>query len=569
MVFQFYISQERTKVIEKLRLHKVELLLVCVVFLVAFIPLIDLDSFVLRAHDNLDSYYVYYEILSENKLLYELDPMIPVDQVMNGLPRFCFPSPFNITANLFHWFGDKWGYLINHFLVRLIGFLGMYKLLSELVFKKENSLAVTIIALGFAFLPVFSVFGLSLLGQPILFFCFYKIYKKQGNYRHWLVIGLLPFWSYFVFSGLFIFLFLALIFLILWIRHKSFNFHFFIAIGLFVIVSVLVDYQLFYGMFLSGFESHREAIFEPTLNFFGVVGVALNTSLNGWYHSANFFGLPLLIVGLIGVLFSIRKKTFWSIGMLSMVSIILFSAIYSLQDWFAMKPFFEAFPIFVKFSLKRFHFLLPFLAFIFFASGVYAIIMQWKKIGKVIAIVVSAIVLLYNYQLNRNFNAGGYNTDMFKLTDPGVQGARTFESYFEPQLFNDIQDYIGKEPASYRIVSINISPSILQYNGFYTLDSFQNLYEKSYNEQFTSLNRGELDRFGEDKIGNRCYVRSYEAENDFAEVKELNIRYDVLRSMGAEYLVSRIPIETGDGELQFVSSFKSNISKLTVYLYNI
>ena len=62
----------------------------------------------------------------------------------------------------------------------------------------------------------------------------------------------------------------------------------------------------------------------------------------------------------------------------------------------------------------------------------------------------------------------------------------------------------------YRVASIGIHPAIAQYNGFYTLDTYNNFYPLSYKHEFRKIIEKELEKNKKirnyfDAWGGRCY----------------------------------------------------------------
>src|ERR1051326_9215735 len=83
------------------------------------------NSYVL-IHDNLDDEFDYIAALRQSGTLfnYSSDAMIP--NLMNGIPRIFFRSGLNLTFLFFHFFSPINAYIVNHLVVHLIGFSGMY-----------------------------------------------------------------------------------------------------------------------------------------------------------------------------------------------------------------------------------------------------------------------------------------------------------------------------------------------------------------------------------------------------------------------------------------------------------
>ena len=101
----------------------------------------------------------------------------------------------------------------------------------------------------------------------------------------------------------------------------------------------------------------------------------------------------------------------------------------------------------------------------------------------------------------------------------------SFKQFYATAQFQEIEQYIGKPQSSYRVASIGIHPSIAQYNGFYTLDTYNNFYPLAYKHQFRKIIASELDKNPTlkkyfDTWGGRCYIfvselgKKYEFKKD-------------------------------------------------------
>ena len=75
-----------------------------------------------------------------------------------------------------------------------------------------------------------------------------------------------------------------------------------------------------------------------------------------------------------------------------------------------------------------------------------------------------------------------------------VAGAPSFKQFYATDQFNEIDQYIGAPKSSYRVASIGLHPAIAQYNGFYTLDTYNNFYPLEYKHQFRKIIAAELDK---------------------------------------------------------------------------
>src|SRR5699024_11742196 len=69
-----------------------------------------------------------------------------------------------------------------------------------------------------------------------------------------------------------------------------------------------------------------------------------------------------------------------------------------------------------------------------------------------------------------------------------------FKEFYATELFYDIKNYIGRNQKDYRVVSTAMHPTIAQYNGFYTLDTYNNTIPVEYKHNFRKIIAPELNK---------------------------------------------------------------------------
>jgi hypothetical protein len=161
-------------------------------------------------------------------------------------------------------------------------------------------------------------------------------------------------------------------------------------------------------------------------------------------------------------------------------------------------------------------------------------------------------------------------------------GRPTVKQFYATTQFNEIANYIGKPKSSYRVASIGIHPAIAQYNGFYTLDTYNNFYPLSYKHEFRKIIAKELEKSPElksyfDQWGGRCYLfiaqlgKHYEfKKNSKVRIKELKLNTRVFKSMGGQYILSAVPIlNAAENKLVFKKAFNQKDSAWKIYLYEV
>lgn len=216
------------------------------------------------------------------------------------------------------------------------------------------------------------------------------------------------------------------------------------------------------------------------------------------------------------------------------------------------------------FNFARYHFLRPLVIYASFALALKIIFLQgmtWEKTAKWLA-VLQLVVL------------GLFNDEIVYRDKP------TVKEFYAESLFKEIKEHIALPQEEYRVASIGIHPAVSQYNGFYTLDTYNNFYPLSYKHQFRKIIEKELaknktTRKYFDKWGGRCYIftaqlgKRYMIKKDSKRhLKHLELNTDVFKEMGGRYIFSAIPIDNAEqNQLLLDKVFVAKNSAWKIYLY--
>lgn len=569
----------RQSIISILQRHRpilLNILLPTIVLALYVAPMLWLGTDVnVMVHDHLDGAFVRLKILAESGLMFApLGATIP--NVMNGAPRSSFGSEFNVLLWLVYFFGPFAAYVLNQIIIRVVAFGGMYLLLKTHVLNQEKNEVISVgAALTFACLPFYPSLGLSVAGMALAFYAFLNFREQHADWKDWLILSIIPFYSIFGISTLFLIGAMGGLLIYDWFRLHKLNFRFAGAIGFMLGISVLVDYRLILTMIMPsiGFVSHRIEFSFDALTFFGALKNAKGNFIFGQGHAASLQHaviLPIVAIAAVTILFQrVSIPIFFKI-----FGLILFISLWNGLWPFCWQQIREVIKGAPYFNLGRIHYLHPVLWYVTFALALHAIWLH-LRIGKilVIAALAAQIVFLF-YRSDHVVNK--------RIEEP------TYAEFYSTRLFDDIDRVIDKDKSDYRIVSIGIHPSISQYNGFYTLDGLFFNYPLVYKHQFRQLFAGELEksepwRSYYDGWGSRFYVMVSDLQNYQSTafmlrkrlVRELNTRIKDLafntalfKQMGGRYIFSAV--EIGNSEeigLRLVKMFDRPESFWQIYLY--
>lgn len=519
----------------------------------------------IRVHDNLDSNLAWYKVLADSgQIAGSLDARIP--QIINGLPRNALGTESSLIVWLYVWFPTMIAYGISQTITRLFAFLGMYLVLKDhFIMGKDQSLIRVGTALAFALTPFWPSGMLSTLGMPLALWAFLHIRNGKGTWSHYLALTLLPFYSSIVLGFFFFLSAMGLIWLSDVIRSKGWNWRFFIALAYMTAVYLITDYRLVYSFLFDGEPNSRDEYFHARLSFWHSVRLTFKNYSLGHTHVLTVHKSIILPVT-FAALFLIWKHRKWGKERVFVFLVVLnfvLSAWYAFWFYKGWLPLTERFHFLDTFNFARYHFLRPLILYILFAIGL-KILWNEKILRKIVPLLMAAQIFLLLLT----------NEEIIYHKKPSVR-----EFYAEEQ-FNAIKNHIGKPQNSYRVASIGLHPAIAQFNGFYTLDTYNNFYPLSYKYQFRKIIEGELKknkriRIYFDEWGGRCYFFTDELGKHYMfkktskrRIKNIDLNLEPFKQMGGEYIFSAVPIDnSAENNLKLEKVFTSKESAWKIYLY--
>lgn len=521
----------------------------------------------IRVHDNLDSNLAWYKVLVESgQLTGSIDATIP--QIMNGqLSRNAFGTEFSLIVWLYAWFPTMVAYAISQTITRVVAFLGMYLLLKKHFLVGKGWEVINIgVALTFAFTPFWPSGMLSTLGMPLALWAFLNIRKGETSWNNYVVFTLLPLYSSIVLGFFFFLTAIGILWLMDVVRGRGWNWRFFLSIVYMTVVYLLLEYRLVYSMIFEKEPTSRDEYFHARLSFWHSVRLTFKNYILGHNHVMTVHTLVILPIMLLAFYLIFRDKRWKQ----EKIFVYLFVLNFVLSAWYAFwfyrgwLPMTERFHILDTFNFARYHFLRPLVIYILFALSLKIVWDQgggWRK----------AIPIFLMAQL---FIGVLCNEEIIFQNKPSVK------QFLAEKQFNTIKEYIGLPQEDYRVASIGIHPAIAQYNGFYTLDSYNNFYPLHYKYQFRKIIEKELAknkriRIYFDEWGGRCYLFTDELgkhymfkKNSKKTLKNLELNIDIFKEMGGRYIFSAVPIDNAvRNKLTLENVFESRQSVWKIYLY--
>jgi hypothetical protein len=550
----------------------------------------------LTIHDNLDSDFLYLYLLKITGTAFNFDLSTVIPNMMSGgaftgIPRSAFRTGLNLEVLSFWLMPPYTAQVVNFAAVHGIGFWGMYVLLKRYMLP-EPAWGLTRVAIAFLFalVPCYIVHGASVTGQPLVLFAFLNLLKNRSRWSDWLIIILFPFYSFFVWAGLFICITLGVLGLVIMLQRRQVNWQYVGGLALLSGLYVGSEWELIYGFIHQTYISQRVEFDYSQLRSMRLVdSLRRSADLFVWpmFNTGAFLTLGILAVAGLGTWRAWMQQDFramrWLVGLPLLAGIIcLIHGFYHyVVVWLGNSSLGLKFRVF---QFDRFYFLLPTLWFILFAIAIKKMGEGRRERGEN-SLPGSLIPLL----LAGQFAIMVYANKEWRINVGKMTGYLTeaqypsFRAFFAEKQFAQLREYIGKPQASYRVICLGMHPSVAQFNGFYTLDSYQNNYPLPYKHAFRKIIATELAKGTEqmrvyyDAYACRVYLYSAELGMNYLfgktqnrAVNYLQINTDVLAGLNGQYIISAVPIHNAtENRLRLENVFDEPESYWRIWLYKV
>ncbi|QIZ10578.1 hypothetical protein HFZ78_30845 [Priestia megaterium] len=525
----------------------------------------------IRVHDNLDSNIAWYKVLKNSGQLFGSSHAV-IPQIINGLPRNAFGTEFSGIEWLHNLLPSMLAYAISQLLTRILAFVGMYLLLKKHFVKAAEAYPIRVwVSLAFALTPFWPSGMLSTLGMPLALWAFMNIREGKHTWKEWITLILLPLYSSFV-LGFFFFLFVMGL---LWLRDflvkRKPNWIFFSGIALMTIIYLLIEYRLVFSLVFPEAPTSRNEFVSSTLGFWHTIRLVFKNYFLGHTHVLTLHTLVIVPLSFIAVALIWKKEerdTLEKRYLYLFIFNIILSIWYAFWFYEGWEPLKERISLLNTFNFARFHFLRPLVIYLMFAVGAFLVWRKgekWKLFVKICLIAQLIVLFVANDEI------------VYR-----VAGKPSVKQFYATKQFKEIEQYIGKPQSSYRVASIGIHPAIAQYNGFYTLDTYNNFYPVTYKHEFRRIIAKELKKSPTlekyfDHWGGRCYIfvaelgKKYEFKKDSkAKIHDLQLNTSVFKQMGGQFILSAVPIMNAEKHgLELKKTFDQKDSAWRIYLYQV
>ncbi|MBN8587707.1 MAG: hypothetical protein J0L94_05230 [Rhodothermia bacterium] len=536
-------------------------------------------------HDTLDGDVSLRKLLTENGLWFRWDSEAKLPMMMNGLPRNAIDlSGFNLINALFIVFSDRIAFFVALLLVHGMAAWGTYCLAK--VFLEGQKLHWVLIALGFAFLPHYVLFGWTTAGLPYLTWATLPLLNREAPTKRqkwtfffgWILYAA---GAHFVLFGVFVWG--GLVVFTTWMFFKkraNRGWLVFTCIAV-LLVFLLQSSHLLANMFDKTFVSHRTTweLAYQHYPLWGVFREAAFHMLFGQYHAPSSHLITL--IGLLATYWVFRKER----GVCSIIRgalLVQFALSFWGAFWFweGLIPIKETLGFFKSFNASR----IAFGGQILWLMGLVLLVHIWMRWKPSYYRLVQGFLVLqlgWVFDTNTMFRENVVSWINPQHKNPAVP---SWDGYFATEDWAGIKRWSGGQTSTYKVVSVGLHPAIAQYNGFHTLDSYQNNYEAGYKKNFRTIIANELThsekwRHYYDDWGSRCYIlpaKTASLKNPFFVLKNtveepipLLLDVKAFEKMGGKYLLSAYPLRLDPQEWDFVRKFNTKKAWYEVHLYQV
>lgn len=578
-------------------------------------------------HDQLDGELFSYLLTA--RYLFTDVKIYP--ELLNGLPANGAVPPAPLFVLFYKFFAPFTAFMLSQWFINLIGFLGMFLLLRKLVGTNLISFGISVI---FMLMPFYPVYGLCIPGQPLLVYAVLQLYeleqrhladkpsanepstdghlenphvtrdylKKAGYILLIILYGLSSSLVLVGFAWIMVLGFFALFLTLKNLRirknqsssrNEDMNdFHkvkipltpwisFFVLLITYLVTNISLLTQVLFPS--TGYVSHKTEIVISPQDIFSSMK---DCFLHGISYAMSYHGIILLLCIFSLALLVIRKETRRHQIILKLfAAILLICLFYGLYLGPQMTTLRNSVGgVLKEFNLGRIAWLLP---LFWCVLGAYlikhlheAILLPYKTTRIVLAyLLIFAVLGIWGISVLLH---SSLRPNLSKLVKGDTYYALDWDRFFAEDIFEQIDQAIGKPKDTYHVVSVGIYPAAAAYHGFYCLDGYSNNYPLEYKHTFREVMAGELEKSDYvrdfyDNWGNRCYITTAEQANYYTFEKKWNsVIYDLdlniekLKELDCRYIFSAAYImnaeEMGLSLLQD-APFETENSWYHIYVY--
>lgn len=549
--------------------------------------------------------FEFHDQLDETILPYVFAARYPgaeiYEQMMNGIPAEGLKPSAVLFVPLYRILPVLNAFVLQYAVILVSAFYGMYACVKRL--GKSSIIAVVSAAL-FCLIPFRPVYGLSVMGLPLLLISILKLrdaakQRQQEKteerravsrgYKAKVILSIAGICYFALTTNLVLIGYVALAVIAVFyifelLSYRKSDTALLAAGGILLLIYGAVNFDLIKQLFVSAqFVSHREEYVIYGNNFRNGFGTLLNT---GFFHAYSYHKYMWIPIGIAALLLLIGRKKqqenkyfLKCMGILAVcIFLLMILSSFFAGEWVAAVKN-HAGGMLKSFQFERFYWALPAAWHLLFGVAIAAIFRCIQKKSIFMAVIVAAVLYLPTVLYVAKDSIFYQNYQLFRGSGAGYM---TWEKLYSEDVMRDIEEHIGRDMSDYRVASLGMCPVVSLMHGFYTIDGYSNNYPLTYKHEFREILEGEMQRNESietyfDTWGSRCYLfysqwgTYYKIEKSAdAQIDELHLDFDKMREMGCEYLFSAGEILCAeDLGIELEGVFESETSWWKIWVYRL
>lgn len=536
-----------------------------------FLPALVLrENYIYTVWDNLDSTAGITQVIYNNNLFNQLFSKLPIMDNMDYMST-------TQTLYLYDILNCKLGFLnaqiVTKIISTFISFFGLKKLLNYLFGNEDNykKCIINLVSLAYTLTPCAPNRMISFASLPIAILVFIVLFKKEKFSCLCFIPFIFPLFFQFSAFGVFVCGLLFILNIVYIFKNKKININLSVSFILLIISTIMADFSYLY-IALFAKDTNRSLLVENRKNSFSLYNLyrVLKDSQEHAYDLHNIYLFSFCLTGTIYICFNKNNssKCVEKNILLCGWFLWLFTAILYEFNESGIKT---GIIIIDGFNWGRSIYIMRIVWYIMFIIIAFLEKNQFVHTISYVLITLQ-ILLIVTSDITYNDNRVNIISRIFRQhTDETI----TFKEFFSEDLFDDI-----KKDISYNnevVVAYGFHPSVLQYNGFNTLDGYASVHSSKYQKNFRKVISPALEKYEKyknyyDGWGGRAYLfgeLDYDPDvNKNVESATLYIDVNAYKDLGGKYIISRAEISNSE-ELGviLINDYTNNDSIYHFYVY--
>lgn len=552
-----------------------------------FVPILVLgEGSVFSIHDQLDETLFTYVITAGH--LFSGESFFP--EMLGGIPAGGVQPAAVLFVPLYRFLPVFTAFILQYGFVCVSAFYGMYLLVRRVTGSSGLSFVAGAL---FAMLPYQPVYGLSIVGVPLLLYCFINLYNRKHIGLSLAGIIYFGLTTHLVLIGYVALTYLAVGGIVLLIKHRGFkkqDMWYYVGACILFVIYCAVNFNMFLQLIVGtgDFVSHREEILNNTENIHTWSNMKA-FFLSGGQHvetCQQYMMLPMLLITVLqGIRYrklSQKGKNLYKLLLLLWGIAVLTAAVAGISvsgPVMAWKNRQQGF--FHYFQMDRYYWVYAALWMFAFMVSLSLIWLEFPKVQPIWKMLLLAILVLPTANLIKVRSVLYENVNQYN-NGSAITGYQTWEDFYMKDVLAQVDDHIGRDKSEYRVASLGICPAPALMYGFYTIDGYSNNYSLEYKHEFREIIEKELEKLDDNRVyfdtwGSRCYLFASESGRNWFIQKKQNFRYEDLElntekmaELGCEYLFSAAQIVNAEEiGLHLEGRFDTEESLYEIWLYRI